>query len=75
MTQTTESLQTHENWKFTTELPLSQGRNKERNEKLPRIQQKWMQYTPKLRAHDGSGAMWKVHSTKYFHKKNLILVT
>ena len=48
----------------STESPLGQGRNEERNSRLPRIQWKWMHNTPKLLANIESSTKREVYSIK-----------
>ena len=54
---------------FSTELPLSKKGNEKRNERLPKIQWKWIHNIPKPMGQNLSSAKRKVHITKCLQKE------
>lgn len=50
------------------ESSMGQGRNKERNQILPKIQWKWPYNIPKFMGHNESKVKRKIHSTECLHK-------
>jgi hypothetical protein len=51
-------------------MVTSQGRNKERNQRIHSIQWKWRHNMPMLMRNNESSVKRKIHSTKCFYKES-----